>query len=474
MASAAPPSLPGLPLIGNLLDYRRDHVDVFWRGYARFGKLFSFRLGPRRAVVMLGPEHHRFFFSETDGILSVPEVYRFVVPMFGPVLNASEDAQVRAEQLALLQTAFQGRKMDGYVTAMRQEVLAWMDALGDEGQFPLWASFEALGARIATRALMGAELRQRIDEFMPLFRDLCNGMEFVLPPNLPLARFRRRDRARAQLVEMIRPVLAQRQADPDPPDDFLQALIGATRQRGGPLTDEALVGLALLTVFTGYIATAAQSCWGLIQLLQDPRYLASVVEEQRSVWGDDPEALDADALGRLERLAWGLKETIRLRPVMSHYARYNARDYELDGYQIPRGWLTIVCPAVSHRLPEVFSNPHAYDPERFGPQRAEDRRHPYSLIGFGGGFYRCPGSQFGMNEMKTALTLLLSRYTLELAGPDPQPDYEIGIVRPNPSFAIRYRRRAARPYPVTVGASERLGRCPVHAAERVAGTPAAN
>jgi len=40
-----PPTVPGLPLLGNLLDYRRDNVDLFWQGFNAFGKIFSLRLG---------------------------------------------------------------------------------------------------------------------------------------------------------------------------------------------------------------------------------------------------------------------------------------------------------------------------------------------------------------------------------------------------------------------------------------------
>lgn len=440
MNLATPPAVRGLPVLGSLLDYRRDHVAVFWQAYKTLGPIFSIRLGPQRAVVLIGPEHHRFFFTEVDRILSMQEMYKFVIPMFGEVLNAAE-TEVRKKQLAILQSAFQGKRMQRYIEIMVEETTAWLDSLGDEGSFELWTAFEGLGMRIAANALMGWELRQRIDEFVPLYRDLANGMEFVLPPNLPLPRFRRRDRARQKLTEMIQPMIAERQANPGKHNDFLQTLAEATYLDQSPMPNDAIVGLTLLTVFTGYISTAAQNCWTLIQLLQHPEYLAGVLEELEAVLNHSAANLNAERLGRLERLDRALKETERMYPVMSHYARYNSESYTLEGYHIPKGWLTMVCPTVAHRLPEVFSQPHTYDPERFSPERAEDRKHPYSLIGFGGGFYRCPGSRFGINEIKTMLSLLLQRYTLELVDPHPRPDYEIGMIRPKPPYLIRYRRR---------------------------------
>lgn len=441
MANATPPTLHGLPLLGNLLEYRKDHIDVFWRAYKALGPIFSLRLGPQRAVVLIGPEHHRFFYSQVDKLLSIPEVYKFVIPMFGKVLNAAEEEDVRKQHLALLQSAFQGRKMHDHVRVMAEETGTWLDTLGDAGTFELSQALSALAMNIAANAFMGREIRQRMTEFLPLFEDLARGMEFVLPPNLPLPRFRRRDRARRQLTEMMRPLIDERKAHPERYDDFLQTITEGKYLENSLDADETIVGMALMTVFTGYITTAAQTCWSLIHLLQHPDYLAKVLDEQDALLEDRPEKIAAETLSRLEYLDWALKESQRLQPVMSHYARYNTQAYEYGGYAMPRGWLTMICPAVSHRLPGVFSNPDSYDPTRFSPGRAEDRKHPYSLIGFSAGFYRCPGAGFGTNEMKCILSMLLQRYRLELVQPHPERDFDMGVIRPRPPCLIKYTRR---------------------------------
>ena len=237
---------------------------------------------------------------------------------------------------------------------------------------------------------------------------------------------------------MIRPILDNRRRHSYAYRDFLQVIVEG-KYRGGTDSDETIVGLALLTVFTAYITTAAQACWTLVELLRHPDYLAQVRAEQEAVLNGRTENLNLENLGRLEKLDWAVKESQRMHPVMSHYARYNSESYELNGYHIPRGWLTMLCPAVSHRLPQVFADPHRYDPERFSPGRAEDRKEPYSLIGFGGGVYRCPGAAFGTNEIKCILSLLLGRYTLELLDPEPRRHYDMGVIRPSPPCRVKYR-----------------------------------
>jgi sterol 14alpha-demethylase len=103
---STPPALPGLPILGHALEFRRDPAQLFRDGYRQLGPIFSIRLGPQHAAVVLGPESNRFFFTETDRFLSMREVYRFLVPMFGEefLFQASEEGY--HEQRAILLPAF--------------------------------------------------------------------------------------------------------------------------------------------------------------------------------------------------------------------------------------------------------------------------------------------------------------------------------------------------------------------------------
>jgi sterol 14alpha-demethylase len=437
--------VPGLPLLGNFLEFRRDHDSVFKRAYQRYGPVFGIRLGPMKGVVLIGPQFHDFYFREVDRRLSVPELYRFVVPMFGDVMMAATDQERRRSHVSLLQSAFQGGRLAHYTQVMAAEAQAWLDGLGDRGEFELWDTFEPLVMRIAATVLMGPEIRARIDEFRPLLTDLARGMEFILPPNLPLPRFYRRDRARRLLTEMLRPVLADRQRHPGAHTDFLQTLVddAGLRAEGA----EIQVGMALCTIFTGYITTAAQISWTLAQLLANSEYLSTVRAELDATQPAEGAGPGYQGMLASPRLEWAFKESVRLRPVMGFYARTTAEDYDIEGFRVPRGWLTMLCPGVAHRLPEIFTDPDRYDPERFAPGRAEDKKHPHALIGFSGGFYRCPGQAFGTNEAKVLLGALLSQFDLTMPAGEPAADFELGVTRPRSPCVIRYQRRSRQRRP---------------------------
>jgi hypothetical protein len=54
MPLSLPPLLPGgIPLLGHLPAFYRDHMQVLDRGYALCGPLFRLRLGPQSMVVLV-------------------------------------------------------------------------------------------------------------------------------------------------------------------------------------------------------------------------------------------------------------------------------------------------------------------------------------------------------------------------------------------------------------------------------------
>lgn len=78
----------------------------------------------------------------------------------------------------------------------------------------------------------------------------------------------------------------------------------------------------------------------------------------------------------------------------------------------------MISPLLSHRVPEIFKNPDSFDPDRFASPREEHRKHPFALIGFGGGSHKCLGYDFAQMEMKITLFILLRYFDWKII-PDP-------------------------------------------------------
>jgi sterol 14-demethylase len=449
MPPTLPPLLPGVPALGNGPAFLRDPMGTLWRGHRELGGVFGLRLGPKRAVVVTGPAESHAVVGLPLTTLSLRPVYRWVVPMFGEIMQAA-DEQEYAEQRAVMLPAFRGRHLQQYVTAMTLETADWLAGLGDSGRFDATRDIERLSMGIAVRAFLGPNFRQRTGEdFWQLYRDLADGMEILLPPNLPLPKFFRRDRARAKLFALLRTEVDTARTDPDPGrHGFLAHLAGGRYSDGRPVATDTAVGLVLSLVFAAYETTAAQLAWALVLLLQHPEELRLVTAEVDAGVPAAPADLTPTDLHRLSRLHWNLREAERLRPITTMLWRYTEQSYEVGGFTVPQGWFTVFCPPITHRDPDVFSSPDDYDPERFSPSRDPGGRAAGTLLNLGGGTHRCLGARFADMEMKSVISMLLQRYRLRLVNPWPAPDKRMGISRPaspcDVAYAAIQKKRAAR------------------------------
>ena len=176
-----------------------------------------------------------------------------------------------------------------------------------------------------------------------------------------------------------------------------------------------------------------------VLVLENPRHLGPVLAEQAAVLG--AQGMTLAALKQLATLERSIKEAERMHPPLVMLMRKVIEDFAFDGHVVPAGDLAMVSPAISHEIPEVFSDPRRFDPERFAPPREEDRRTPYALIGFGGGKHRCIGLAFAYQQVKVIWSILLKHYAFRLLGEEHRPNFATFVVGPRQPCLVSYRRR---------------------------------
>lgn len=457
MSKPLPPLLPGgLPLLGHALAFQKGREALFERGFREIGPVFAIRLGGQPAAVVIGPEYHQTFFAETDKKLSSSKPYAFLKTIFGEVSLAAPP-ELYQLQRPILYIPFKGEKMAGYVQVMQHEIQAWLAGLGAAGEFELTGQLNTLVQNVAAHAFMGKAFRDQAGrDFWELYAVLGAALDPLLPPNLPLPKFFRRDRAKAQLAALVGPILAERRAHPERYADTLQDLVQARYADGQPVDDDLVLNIVLALMFAGHETTAGQAAWTIIRLLQNPGYLAQVrAELAEKLPAGTPVTLPV--LGALHRVNWAVNEVTRLNPSADMLIRRVETELEFGEYRVPAGWVVFVTAAVAHRLPQLFREPERYDPHRFGPGPEEDHQHRFAMIGFGGGLHKCAGMNFANNEMALITALLFQQFDLELLTPDPGIRHGLGANRPEPT-RLRYRRKAEAPAPPVEPAAAAPGR----------------
>jgi len=442
-AVGPPPVLPGgLPLLGHAYDFWRRPIDLLQQGQARFGGVWSFMLAGRRATVVTGPEGNDAFFRAPDDVLSARECYQFTIPVFGPGVAYDVAPEVMDQQLSFVHPALGEKRLRTYVRVMVEETDRYLATWGDSGEIDLFGATQDLTLFIATRCLLGDEIRRSFSrEFARLYHDLDGGMTILayFAPHAPLPAFRRRDRAREAVFSLLSRIIAERRQSGRGGEDFLDTLMAYRDEQGVPLSDQVIVGLLLTLVFAGQHTSAVLAAWCGILLHSHAEYLPAILEEQRRELGDA--AITYESLRRLVVLERAIKETERLRPPLIMLMRAVLQPWRVNGYEVPAGSLAVASPAVSHRLTSLYVEPDRFDPDRFAPGREEDRRAPYALIGFGGGKHRCIGLVFAYQQVKVIWASILRSFSLELVEQAYRPDYRTLVVGPRQPCRIRYRRR---------------------------------
>ncbi|HMG24441.1 MAG TPA: cytochrome P450, partial [Kofleriaceae bacterium] len=113
------------------------------------------------------------------------------------------------------------------------------------------------------------------------------------------------------------------------------------------------------------------------------------------------------------------KESLRLIPVVLRMERIPLGDVEVCGYPIAAGTLVLAMTGGIGHHPKWWTRPGSFDPERFSPERAEDRQHPGIFNPFGAGAHACVGMQLANLEMKQLWHRMLRACRFRLA-----PDYD--------------------------------------------------
>jgi sterol 14-demethylase len=449
-----PPQLSGgLPLIGHSVEFIRGTVELLMRAQREEGEIAAFQVFNRRMVAVFGPAAHEAVFRAPDAVLSPSEAYQIMTPVFGKDIVYDAPPAKMAEQLKMLLPALKDKRMRTYGEAVVHETEQNIRPWGEAGVVDFVDFCRVLTNFTSSRCLLGKEFREGMtEEFAAVYHDLEKGVTPIayINAHLPIPSFRKRDRARVRMVEMISGIIMARRRDGRFGEDFLQTLMESRYSDGRPLNENEITGLLLAGMFAGHHTSSVTTSWTLIELLRNPDYLKRVVAEIDGVFGNGSRVSHA-ALRELPLTENAVKEALRLHPPLFMLVRVAQQDFVYKQWFIEKGSWIIVSPTVSHLIPEVFADPRRFDPDRFAPPREEDKQD-FAYIAFGGGRHKCLGNAFAILQVKAIITLLLGQYDFALAGDDIASDFHGLVVGPKEPCRIRYRRRAQPSVTLTTAA----------------------
>jgi cytochrome P450 len=188
-------------------------------------------------------------------------------------------------------------------------------------------------------------------------------------------------------------------------DDIAAAVIAARDlQSGAGFTRKELLDQLGVMFLAGHETTASALTWAFFILAMQPEVVARIRAEVQAVVGEGPIAFE-----QVKKLAYTrsvFRETLRLYPPITFIPRVAAEATRIGACRVKKGAMIMIAPWVIQRHASFWRDPHAFDPERFAPDR-ESEIVPGTYLPFGQGPRVCVGQAFATTEA----TLILARLT---------------------------------------------------------------
>ncbi|MDT5092657.1 MAG: hypothetical protein QOH60_2020 [Mycobacterium sp.] len=409
----------GLPVLGHLIEMMRGGPDYLLHLYNTQGPVVFGDSPVLPGVAALGPDAAQIVYSNRNKDYS----QQGWVPVIGPFFHRGLmllDFDEHMFHRRIMQEAFVRTRLVGYVEQMDKVVsqVTAKDWVVNDSRFLLYPAMKELTLDIASMVFMGHEPgtdRELVTKVNNAFTITVRAGNAVIRTSVPPFKWWRGLKARKLLEDYFAERVQERRGQAG--NDLLTVLCQSEDEDGNKFTDEDIVNHMIFLMMAAHDTSTTTTTAIAYNLAANPEWQQRCRDESDRL-GDGP--LDIDSLEKLESLDLVINESIRLVTPVQWAMRQTVRDTDLLGYYLPKGTQVVAYPGMNHRLPELWTDPLKFDPDRFAEPRNEHKRHRYAFTPFGGGAHKCIGMVFGQLEIKIIMHRLLRQYRLEL----PRPGYQ--------------------------------------------------
>jgi retinoid hydroxylase len=404
----------GLPFIGQTIGILAKQELFYWQQNQQYGNVFKISLpkaiGFGKCACLVGPEANQLVLKDGVDKLSSRLGNRSLEPIVSKDLVLLQDGAEHRASRKLILPIFHHQAIASYFDTIQVVVTETVVKWCDLGTINLEAEMRKLTLAIAVRTFLGSTKIEEIDQVSQWYVTLVLSLNGMVKWDSPLTFYGRGQAARRKIADYIRQIIKDRieLGDLDRAKDVIGFLTSIVDEEGHKFTETQIINQAIGFLFAAHETTSSLMNWLMFELGNCPEWRQKLRDEQQQVTGNEP--LKLQHLRQLPRLSNVLKEGERLYPPAHALSRAVVEDIEFAGYNIPAGWYIVIFPSMTHRMPEIYQDPDQFDPDRFAAPREEDKKYPYSLIGFGGGAHSCIGVEFANMEMKIILSTLLQNY----------------------------------------------------------------
>ena len=405
----------GYPLVGGLIGVFRDGPGFMTRVAREHpGEVVGVRLGPTTVYLVTDPEHVQQVVLDWRTFGKGGGMFKATRPLLGHGLLTS-DGNFWLHQRRMMQPLFQPANLVALTNLMIEVVEREVTLLLTHGSaiIDMEVEMNVMSQRVILETMLGrgiarSETDRLNDELQHALEGLNRRMFLsFLPDRFPLPGDSRYRTAIAAIDDAMLRLVQDRRASGTSREDLLSLLLRARDEDTGEGMDDRQVRDELVSIFVaGQDATAKAMTW-LWYLLDQ----SAVVEERLRAEVSDVLGTRRPTFEDLAQLKYTkrvIQEAMRLYPPAWMIPHFVENEAVVGGYRIPARSPILLSPFVTHRDPQLWPDPEAFDPDRFAPDRSAGRPR-YAYYPFGGGGHQCIGNHFAMMECQLMTAMMVQR-----------------------------------------------------------------
>ena len=423
----------GLPIIGKALPILKDLHNTIDDHYKRFGEVSRIRIGEQKGLLVVGAENYKAIYLDRDKNFSARMGYDQTLATMYPDTILLSDFSDHKPLRRMFQSAFKNDAMRTYVEMMTPVLQRNIEAYKNEKDFVFFPAVKKTLLDVAAKVfvgiddLEGEEAQRLADSFLKS----SDGLTAVVRKEIPGGKFKRGKDGIAYQRDFFRKLVKERRAGDGTGTDTLSYLCSERDDEGNLFDVEDIIDQMTFLLFAAHDTTTSALCHMVYYTAKDAGWQQRLRDEAESVGSDFLSYDDLDS-----RVATDLvfHEALRLHPSVPMMQRRTIKACKIGDHEVPANTILFIPPTYNHRMPEFWTKPDEFDPERFAPDRAEHKNHSFAYMPFGGGAHKCIGMHFAAMVAKTFMHqfVLNYNYTTTQVGA-PKADY---FPLPKPSDGV--------------------------------------
>ncbi len=413
-----------LPLVGNTLDMAKDPAQFFLKAYRKHGPVFRAKVLGNEYVVIAGNEAANFM-NTRDGKESLrsKEFWEGLVKEYKATCTLTgEDGEKHSQLRSVMKRGYSRESIKGRFNEFIETTDKAIDRDWKPGKLPSVVQ--------AMQYLVTEQLGMLLTGHAPLeyVSDIRTTILYIL--NVLVTRQRPKfmllnpeyKKAKARVFElghkMIEDYNRSKGTKTDEQKNLIDDIMEAHEKNPTLIPDSDLIITLTGPYVAGLDTVANTTAACLYTILKHPEVKARVIAEADAYYGNGP--LQDEDLKGLTATQGAIMETMRLYPIAVAQMRTATKDFEFQGYIIPKDQLLFVATSVPHFMEEFFPNPTKFDIDRYERPRAEHlAAGAYSPYGRG------PHTCLGKSLAEVQMLLMMSRLFYKLDMTLDPPDYEL-------------------------------------------------